>query len=235
MCKTLQLRVGGGRHALLSWLLIPSDSGEDYISGRALCKAYQHFFSWPSRGHGILCCFSTFHPLVFSYISSVRLSLNNLFSCLLIPRLPFPPSLSHGVSSSVLYQPFIIFHAPQIILPSLWLLNDHKMHLCARHLRCSQALRALFFFFISFFAILAAVLLHPPENAWQKKKYPRLVITGSGTKHFKNAARKDTRKINSQTHIVGHSPPRCSTWRRHSFETGAIRSDKAVGEPRGFP
>lgn len=116
------------------------------------------------------CCFSTFHPLVFSYISSVRLSLHNLFSCLLIPRLPFPPSLSHGVSSSVLYQPFIIFHAPQIILPSLWLLNDHKMHLCARHLRCSQALRALFFFSISFFAILAAVLLHPPEDAWQKKK-----------------------------------------------------------------
>lgn len=97
------------------------------------------------------CCFSTFHPLVFSYISSVRLSLHNLFSCLLIPRLPFPPSLSHGVSSSVLYQPFIIFHAPQIILPSLWLLNDHKMHLCARHLRCSQALRALFFFFHFFF------------------------------------------------------------------------------------
>lgn len=37
--------------------------------------------------------------------------------------------LSHGVSSTLLYQPFIIFHTASIMLPPLHLLNANVMHL----------------------------------------------------------------------------------------------------------
>lgn len=37
--------------------------------------------------------------------------------------------LSHGVSSTPLYQPFIIFHTASIMLPPLHLLNANVMHL----------------------------------------------------------------------------------------------------------
>lgn len=101
--------------------------------------------SWPSRGHCILCFSLLFFHLspsgIFLYF--LHQTLHNEFSCLLLPRLlSFP--LSHGVSSSLLYQPFIMFRAPQIMLPSLYLLNDHKMHLCAQHLRGSHCRRLLY-------------------------------------------------------------------------------------------
>lgn len=115
-----------------------------------------------------LCCFSTFHPLVFSYISAFRLSLHNLFSCLLIPRL-LSFLLSHGVSSSLLYHLFIIF---QIMLSSLYLLNDHKMHLCAQHLRCSHCRRLFCFIFLS-----SPRSSSPTSREWlEKSSYSLLVI-----------------------------------------------------------
>lgn len=96
--------------------------------GKILFSAKDISISWPFRGHWILCCFPPFALWYFSFISTVRLQLSDEFSPILVPRcLSF--LFSHGPSSTLLYQPFIIFHIASIMLPPLHLLNANVMHL----------------------------------------------------------------------------------------------------------
>lgn len=198
MCTTLQLQVE--RHTFHSLdILCARRFRRRWFYRESFLQRISTFLDLPedTESSAFLCCFSTFHPLVFSYISSIRLSLHNEFSCLFIPRLlSFP--LSHGVSSSLLYQSFIIFHAPQIMVPSLYLLNDDKMHLYAQQLRWNHC-RKLLYSLILFDLSLKDKLQHIYHCTFQS--------TAQG----------------------------CSMQRQHSFETGAIRSDKTVSYPRGFP
>lgn len=164
-----------------------SDSGEDDISGRAFCKAYQHFFFRPSRGHCILCfsllLFSdVFLPFTLWYfpVFPPSDSLHNLFSFLVIPRLLLFP-LSRGIVSSLLYQPFIKIHTALIILPSIYLLNDLKMHLCAQHLRCSHCRR--FIFLLALLSYSCSFSLSFRERL-EKSSYSLLVIIGSDNQYF---------------------------------------------------
>lgn len=177
---------------------VPVDLGEDGFTGRAFCKGYQHFLTFQRTLNPLL--FSAVFPPFTLWYFPIFLpsdSLHNEFSCLFIPRLlSFP--LSHGVSSSLLYQSFIISHAPQIMVPSPYLLNDDKMHLFAQQLRwnhCRKLLYSLILFDLSL-----------------KNKLPHIYHCT-----FQSTAQG------------------CSMQRQHSFETGAIRSDKTVGYPRGFP
>lgn len=157
--------------------------------------------SWPSRGHWILCFSLLFFPPFTLWYFPIFLPSDSL-SIMNFPVFssrgssPFP--LSHGVSSSLLYQSFIIFHAPQIMVPSLYLLNDDKMHLYAQQLKCTHCRRLLYSLILFDLSL--------------KDKLP----------HIYHCTFQSTAQC-------------CSMQRQHSFETGAIRSDKTVGYPRGFP
>lgn len=232
----LQLHIYRQSHS--SRLLVPvaTAPGADDISGRAFCKAYQHFCSWPSTGRRLLCFSSLFFTAVFppftlwyfpifpplgsrSIIYFPVCSSPRLFSCL---------PLSHGVSSSSPpYQPFIIFQALQIMQPPLNLLNDQKTPLPARHLT-----RFIFLASLSSSSgeSLAKYLIAVSWISLEVARYH----SGSVPAGYMKDNISYIYRCTFQNKKIQQSPC-CSTQRQHSFETGAIRSDKAIGWLRGFP
>lgn len=90
------------------------------------------------------CCFSTFHPLVFSPHSSVRLSPPIMNFPVFSSRGLLHSLLSHGVSSPQPYPPIIVFRAPLITPPSPYLPNDHKVRLCEASAEGSLIMPLLF-------------------------------------------------------------------------------------------
>ncbi len=162
------------------------DSGEDVISGRAFCKAYQHFFSWPTRGHCILCfLLLLFHPTtsgIFLYFLHQTHSPWSIF----LSSLPQAPLLFHLPWGLI----FTTVTAIHYILPSshyaaltVSAVNDGKMHLFAEHLRHSHFRKVPFLPFI-LVELSLKHFSHPPESVREKSSSSLSVIIRSDKEYF---------------------------------------------------